>query len=295
MKKLILNLNYFAGEAITILKMNRFSNILSFLSIGLAFFLLSLVISTWWISVKVVDVIQQEAEMSIFAMDGADIDTKRLLAKRITLIDGVLEVKVVDETEAYGRMVAILGEEAGVLSYFDDNPFESFVEARVDLNMSESVYADLRQINEVRYIRDNRDVLNQVRSITRIQRFLGLLFMAAAGAATLVIISHIIRQGVYHNRAQINTLRLLGAPESFIVLPFLIVGLGLTVGGGLMASLLTGISINLGYAQIASPIPFIPLPAKANLIGNTVAFILVLSFLLGIGGSLMGLKTSRDS
>jgi cell division transport system permease protein len=295
MKKLILNLNYFAGEALTILKMNRFSNILSFFSIVLAFFLLSLVISTWWISVRVVDVIQQEAEMSVFAMEGADIDTKRLLAERITLIDGVHEVKVVDEAEAYGRMVTILGEEAGVLSYFDDNPFESFVEARIDLNMSESVYADLRQIREVRYIRDNRDVLNQVRSIARIQRYLGLLFMAAAGAATLVIISHIIRQGVYHNRAQINTLRLLGAPESFIVLPFLIVGLGLTVGGGLMASLLTGISINLGYAQIASPIPFIPLPTRVDLIGNTVSVILVLSFLLGIGGSLMGLKTSRDA
>ncbi len=295
MKKLILNLNYFAGEAVTILKMNWFSNILSFLSIGLAFFLLSLVISTWWISTGVVDVIQQEAEMSVFAMDGADIDAKVLLAERINHIDGVIDVKVVDETEAYGRMAAILGEEAGVLSYFEDNPFESFVEARVDLNMTESVYADLRQIDEVRYVRDNRDVLNQVRSIASIQQFLGLLFIAAAGAATLVIISHIIRQGVYHNRAQINTLRLLGAPESFIVLPFLIVGLGLTVGGGLVASLLAGIAISMGYAQTASPIPFIPLPAMVELIRNTIAVILVLSIFLGIGGSLMGLKTSKDS
>ena len=69
----------------------------------------------------------------------------------------------------------------------------------------------------------------------------------------------------------------------------------MTVGGGLLASIMTGAAIHMGYAQLSGPIPYIPLPPQGLLIQQTALVIVLLSLLLGIGGSLMGLKTSKES
>ncbi len=295
MKIIIANLGYFIKETFTTLKTNRLSNLLSFVSITLAFFLLALVITTWIVSLQVIDVMEQEAEINVFFYETVDEPSRDWVAASISDITGVVSTRVVNEAEALQRMEEILGEEAQVLAYFDENPFEAFIEVKVDLNQSQAIVSALQEIPDVRSIRDNQQVLDQIRNITRIQQFLGTLFIVAAGTATLVVISHIIRQGVYHNREQINTLRLLGAPESFIALPFLLVGLVMTVGGGLLASVMTGAAINMGYTQMSGPIPYLPLPPQGLLMWNTTLVILLLSLLLGIGGSVMGLKTSKET
>ncbi|SMP43132.1 cell division protein FtsX [Anoxynatronum buryatiense] len=293
MKRSLVNLGYFIREAFTLLKLNGVSHLLSFVSIALAFFLLSLVVSTWWVSLQIIDTLQQEAEISVFISEDISQTDQEALTASITAIPGVMGVRMVSETEAFEQMAAILGEEAEVLTYFDENPFDAYLETSVDPSQAAVIYQELLLLSGVRHIRDNREVLHQIQSLTNLQRVLGLLFIAAAGTATLVVISHLIRQGVYQNRNQIHTLKLLGAPPSFIALPFLMVGLGLTLGGGLLATLFTRWALYLGYQQLAAPLPFIPLPPLTVLFRNTSLVILSLSLLLGIAGSAMGLKASR--
>ena len=293
MKRYLLNTGYFIRESFTVIRLSPGSNFLSFLSIGLAFFLLALVMAAGWISVQVVDLLQDEAEISAFFSEEVTSHEIEELTQTIREMEGVTGARIVSEEEAYQRMAAILGEEAGVLGLFDESPFESFMEIGVDLEASSSLYGELEEFREIRHIRDNRDTLDQIRNLSLILRFLGALFVTAAGAATLVIISHIIRQGIYQNKDQINTLRLLGAPEGFIGIPFVISGLGLTLTGGLMAIVLSGFSIHQLYARMAAPIPFLPLPDRQLLLFYTAVTLLGLSLVLGLAGSLMGLKTSR--
>lgn len=293
MKQHLVNLGYFIREAFTLLKLSKGSHLLSFVSIALAFFLLSLVVSTWWISLQVIDVLQQEAEIAVFLTETTTPAEENALMDTIKKTPGVISVRKVSETEAYEQMAAILGEEATVLSYFSENPFEAYLETQVDLQQATAIYQELLQLPGVQHIRDNREVLHQLESLTQLQRVLGLLFLAAAGTATLVVISHLIRQGIYQNRDQIHTLKLLGAPPAFIALPFLMVGLGLTLGGGLLATLFNWWALQLGYQQLATPLPFIPLPPLDLLFRNTAAVIIFLSLLLGIAGSAMGLKASQ--
>jgi len=293
MKAITANLGYFFKETFTLLKLNKLSNILSLLSITLAFFLLSLVVATWLISTEMVDVLQQEAEINVFFSEGTGNTSHYEMAESFLEIQGVQASRVVTEAEALERMETILGEESEVLTYFDENPFESFVEVKVDFEQVGAVKESVSAHEDVRYVRDHQEVLDQIRNISALQRFLGTLFIVAAGTATLVIISHIIRQGIYHNRQQINTLLLLGAPNFFVSLPFVLSGLVLTLTGGLFASLLTRFTVGLGYAQLATPIPFIPLPPQELLVQNTTVLVLGLSIFLGLSGSIMGIRSSR--
>lgn len=277
------------------IQLNLLSNIFSFLSTGLIFFILAMVISGWWVSSQVVEVIQGEAEISVYYEDDISNIGISQLIHDIETVEGVREVRLVDENEAYSRMVEILGKEARVLEFFDENPFNSFIEVNIDLEEISTILDKLDRISGIQHVRDNREVLDRLRNIAEVLRFIGYLVIAAVGVSTLVIISHIIRQGIYNNREQINTLRLLGAPEGFIAFPFVLEGLLLTLGGGILASAMTAFVLEEVYAQLVGPLPFIPLPPREALISNITMLITVLSGMLGIIGSMMGLSSAKSN
>ena len=297
MKTIISNANYFLKEVKTMIRLNLLSNILTFFSTGLIFFILAMIISGWWVSNHVVNVVQGEAEINVYLDEKIVITNSAVLqmVESIKGIEGTRTARVVDKEEAYHRMEEILGKEASVLTKFDDNPFNAFVELKINLEQIEPVLEKLNHMVGVEYVRDNRAVLDRLRNIAGVLRLVGFLVVVAVGISTLVIISHIIRLGISNNKEQINTLRLLGAPESFIALPFLLEGLLLTLGGGILAVVLAAFTIEYLFAQMAGPLPFIPLPPLEALVSRMVIVVLSLSAVLGIIGSLLGLPSSKNT
>lgn len=294
MKIVFNNIGYFFKEAKTTIKINMMSNILSILSTGLILFFAAIVLSCWWISNKAVEILQNEAEINVYFEENMDKESIENMVRRIEGLKGVEEAAFISKDEAYKRMEEILGKEAKVLEYLDENPFNPFVEVRINLEDMESIIEELRNIEGIEQIRDNREVLERLKNITLMLETFGYTFMAAVGASTLIIVSHIIRTSIYDNKEHIITLRLLGAPEMFISAPFIIEGLILTVSGGLIASLSSVFTVNYMYAAMAGPLPFIPLPQLEIVISNLVMIIMFLSLIFGILGSGFGLWSARD-
>jgi cell division transport system permease protein len=295
MKNILYNIGYFLKEAKTIIRLNFLSNVFSFLSTGLIFFILAMVISSWWVSNKVVEAIKGEAEINVYFEEKLENADVIMLTESIKGIAGVLEARLVDEGEAYSRMEKILGREAGVLESLDDNPFSPFIEVKIQMDEIDPIIRELGFLTGIEHVRDNREVLERLSSISGVLKVLGYLVVAAVGVTTMVIISHIIRMGIYDSREQINTLRLMGAPEGFIALPFILEGLLITLAGGVLALVLAIFTIKYVYAQMVGPLPFIPLPPQETLISNLVILVMSLSPVLGIVGSFFGLSSAKDS
>lgn len=295
MKKTFSNLGYFLREAKTLIKLNLMSNVLSVISTGLIFFIFAMVVSGWWISSQVIQLIQDEAEINIYFDENLGDRDVLLLLDRINEVEGVREARKIEQDEAHNRMVDILGKEAEVLKYFDESPFSPFIEAGIDIDKIDSIIGDINSYPGINHIRDNREVLYKIHDITRISKALGYLVVLAVGITTLMIISHITRQGIYNNKEQINTLRLLGAPETFIATPFLMGGFLLNLAGGILASVLSGLTLKEIYFQMAGPLPFIPLPPRRDLVSMLVSLTIVFSGGLGILGSFVGLVSLRNN
>lgn len=295
MKTIISNIGYFYREAKTIFKVDKGSNIFSIFSIGLILFILALIFSGWWISDEIIHVLQEEAEISVYYDEGLeDIEVDNLMGK-IRNIQGIKNVSLVGEAESYDRMANVLGSEANILSLFDDNPFTAFIEVKVDMDETDYILSNMETLENIKYIRDNKGIIDKLKDITNMLTVISILIVLVVGISTVFVISHIIRQGIYNNRDQINTLKLLGAPDSFIGTPFLLEGLFLTLGGGLFSSLLISGVLYFGYRQIKSSLLFIPLPAIESLIPNIIVIIISLSAILGVLGSLFGLRTSKSN
>ncbi len=288
-RKAAYNLGYFIKEAKTLFKLDFFSNLFSIISIGLIFFILALVISGWEISNYVIEIVEKEAEINVYYDTKLEREEINRLIEDIEKMEGVGRVTLVDEDESYNRMAEILGKEANVLELFDENPFTSFIEIQIHIEEVDSILDRLESIEDIDYIRDNKGVIDRLQDIVIILKVLGVLAVVAVGVSTLIVVSHIIRQGIYNNREQINTLELLGAPEFFIGFPFLLEGLFLTLIGGILAFLLLKFTLEYGYGQMATAIPFIPLLPKETLVTKVGLLIIVMSGALGIVGSLFGL------
>lgn len=292
MKTLIHNTGYFFKEAKTIFKVDKGSNIFSIFSIGLILFILALIFSGWWISNEIIHVLQEEAEVSVYYdEDLADTDVSNLISK-IEKISGIKQVNVIGERESYDRMASVLGSEADILTLFDANPFTAFIEVKIDINQTDEILNSMGKLEHIAYIRDNKSIIDKLKAITNMLTLASILIVIAVGISTVFVISHIIRQGIYNNRDQINTLRLLGAPNSFIGTPFLLEGLFLTLSGGLFASLLVSGLLYFGYEQINSSLLFIPLPSVESFIPLISALLMSISAALGILGSFFGFRTS---
>lgn len=293
MKTFFYNIGYFFKEAKTIFKVDKGSNVFSIFSIGLILFILGLIFSGWWVSNEIVYALQGEAEVSLYYEEDIENTEINNLINKIEGIEGVEKASLVGEEESYDRMADVLGSEANILTLFDDNPFTAFIEVKIDINQSDEILSDMENLENVKYIRDNKGIIDKLKSITNILTVVSILIVVVVGISTVFVISHIIRQGIYNNRNQINTLKLLGAPDSFIETPFLLEGLFLTIGGGLFASLLISGVLYFGYRQIKNSLLFVPLPSIESLIPNMFLIIMIISLALGILGSLFGLKSSK--
>ena len=295
MKYIINNTGYFIKEVKTLIRLNPLSNILSIFSIGLVLFILVLVTTGWWISSEAIAIIQEEAEVSVFYKDSLANEEISKLLDSIEHINGVMDTKLVGEEESFSQMTEILGKDAVVLTYFDENPFAAYIEVKINIKDMDIVLQRLGELKGIEYVRDNREVLQGLQNIERLLRLVSYLVFAAVGIATLVVISHIIRSGIYNNRDEIVTLRLLGAPKPFIAIPFVFEGVLLTLGGGLLAFLIAIGAFNLLYNQVKAPLPFIPLPPMYSITSKMAYLLIPLCIILGLVGSIFGLKSAVES
>ncbi len=294
MKTALYNIGYFFTEAVRTIRYGLLSNIFSVLGTGLILFLLGMVLTGWSIGDRMLEAIGEEAEVSAYFTD-ADSEAKaQELIGEVKKLSGVLEVRYVDEGQAKAQMENMLGEEADILSLFNDNPFEAFLEIRIDLAQMEGVIAGVKKLPGVEYVRDNREILEKLKQLTGALKLVGALIIIAVGVTTLIILSHMIRQGIYNNREQINTLKLLGAPNGFIGFPFLVAGTLLTLCGGILADLLVIALLKGIYSQLDGMLPFLPLPSKGGLQTTVCLLLLGISFGLGILGSLFGLSSISE-
>ncbi|NLE26234.1 MAG: hypothetical protein GX625_12995 [Clostridiaceae bacterium] len=294
MKNFVANLGYFFKEAGRIIFSNTLSNIFTFLGTVLILLLLASVVTGWSIASRLVTMLQEEAEVSVFFHEDLEEKEVLTLAEELGKLEGVWSARVVDESEAYSRMEEILANDAGILELFDENPFKAYIEIRIDPGYLNSVIEDIQRYKEVDFVRDNRGVLESINSIIKGINAIGSLIIFAVGITTVIIISHMIRQGIYNNRDQIKTLRFLGASRIFIGFPFICVGLLMTVAAGILSSLIMALLIHQGYIVMGGSIPFIPLPAEADLVLG-VAFVLMgVSVILGMAGSLFGLSSIKE-
>ncbi len=163
---------------------------------------------------------------------------------RIRASDSVVRLNLVSREQALERFRKNFPELEEILKNLSVNPFPASIEATLkkEAFMSDATLAWIAGIKSLPGVQDvqfNRDWVEKMESLSRLARAVGFFLGGILILASFFIISNVIRLNVFSRKGEIEILRLVGATNTFIRLPFLIEGVSLGIlGSGLSLFLL---------------------------------------------------------
>jgi cell division transport system permease protein len=230
---------------------------------------------------QALDQVEERVEVRAFLADSTDIESVAAAMKDISGFPEVLRVEYVSEEKALERARKEMGEFADV---FESGVLPASIEVHLRPGMrnpaSVKAVADRMKtyqfIDDVRYGEEWVEKLYRLRTIATVA---GIALGVAFAAVAIIIIGATIRMTVLARAKEISIMRLVGATDMFIRLPFLIDGLVKGVLGGLLALVFVWVAnrvVNEYFIQ-------------------TIFFDRQLIFLGVVGGAVMGVLGSLFS
>jgi len=277
---------FFASEAMQSVRNNVATTIAASVTVLIvtlllgAFAYVSLVVRDQTQSVK------DQVTVKAYVPNGAQ-DDQTLLNKvgnELAHISGVKQIKYISPDAAKSQLSSEEQKQIDVLGY---NPLPPAFELKLtDANKFEDVSAAALKVDEVRAcgndpcVTNGADKTKRVLHWVRVIQLVLLALMVLLGIAAIVLIANTIRLSIFSRRREIEVMKLVGASNWFVRLPFVLEGMLCGLGGAVLSIALLGVSLVLLRDHLPA--------ASLNEDGaHAIAFWLLAPLLL-LAGTLLG-------
>ncbi|HST08458.1 MAG TPA: permease-like cell division protein FtsX [Gemmatimonadaceae bacterium] len=188
---------------------------------------------------RALEQVSERVEVRAFLSDSADIEQVAAAMKDIGEFPEVLSVDYISQENALERARKEMGEfadvfEAGVLPASIEVHLRPGMRSPAIVRNVADKIKTYRFVDDVRYGEEWVEKLYRLRNIATVA---GIALGVAFAAVAIIIIGATIRMTVLARAKEISIMRLVGATDMFIRLPFIIDGLVKGVMGGLLALL----------------------------------------------------------
>lgn len=167
-------------------------------------------------------------------------EQRALIEENLKKSSLVKNVRYVSSKQALERFQNNFPELQRIIENLQINPFPSSLETTIkeEYLSSEKTLAFIQEMRGMKGIEDiqfNREWVERMQSLSRLARAIGFFLGGILILASFFIISNVIKLNVIARKAEIEILRLVGASNVFIRMPFLMEGLILGMLGGLIS------------------------------------------------------------
>ena len=236
---------------------------------------------------------QEGEHIAVFLKDVPDgitaADHQSLQAEVESWVE-VAEVRYVDRAEAWAEYQELFKDSPSVLELSDPSVVPRSI--RIKLNNIDS-FRDIQFRLEghpaIRRITVQGEVIERLSSFSKTLKRVAIGIAAMQGSAAVILIANTIRLAIYARRDEIAVMRLVGASNWFIQIPFLIEGLieGL-LGAGLAV---VTVWFSLRYAQDNfTLLEFLKIEVSPGFFVRQGSFYLVFGAAAGFFGSALGVR-----
>jgi cell division transport system permease protein len=212
------------------------------------FAILSLVVITTTNAVK------EKVDMIVYFDDAAsDAQIQRLQGDVLTLPQ-VKTVRYVSKEEALQEFLSrSTSERIRSLVSSENNPLPRSLQVKTtdpeDLDLVANFIQQSPEnpvIRRISYL-ENRDVIQKLLSITKFVNRMGVILSAIFIAISFLVIANTIRLAIFARREELEVMRLVGASDAFVKLPFYVEA----ILYGMIAAVFTMLLIELGLGAIS--------------------------------------------
>ncbi|HEX8431722.1 MAG TPA: permease-like cell division protein FtsX [Longimicrobium sp.] len=241
---------YALREAFAAFRRTPLLAMLSVVAIAFSLFIVGLFGLTAYNISQAVSRVEEKVEVVGYLRDDATPAQLQLAQDEIRRLPEVQELRYVDKTEALATAMAEMDEFRDVFTDLESNPLPASIEVSLRTGQSnpDAVGRVAKRLGAYAFVEEVDYGDGWVEKIYTIRRLFGAAATAIGGAFALVaaiIIATAIRIAVFARREEISIMRLVGATDGFVQLPFVLEGVITGFLGGLAAAGLTYLSFGV--------------------------------------------------
>lgn len=228
----------------------RGRNLISVLIIGFSFLVIGIFLALSNNLTYLGERLSNNLAISFFLEKNLKDEELEFIKSQILTSELVEEVTYVSSEEAWNRFAANFPELKDILDNLDSNPFPPSYEVRLTdkiFSLSAIVYfmENIKSLKGVIDFQFNQEWVEKMDSLSRIVRAIGFFFGGILILASFFIISNVVRLNVLARKNEIEILRLVGATNTYIRIPFLVEGFVLGLLGSLISLIILFIMIKV--------------------------------------------------
>ncbi len=248
-----------------------------------AFLLLFVNLDTWlrgW---------EHALSMTVYLDDGISNAQRNKVASMIKRIPGARIKRFISKADALEELRDALGPQSGLLDGLSTNPLPASFEVvfkgpEVAKTLSSQAMEKLKKTPGVEEVQFTREWQQRFDALMRMVRLVGFIIGGLLCLGVLFIVANTIKLAIYSRKDEIEILKLVGATDWFVKVPFLLEGLIQGILGGAL-SLLTLFLAYLLLATKKMQLLSFPILNFTFLPSEYVIALLIVSVLLGLVGS----------
>lgn len=213
------------------------------------------------------------------------------LTQKVKKLPNVAEVRYVSKDDELKKVVADFGED---LSLFDqENPLHNVLYVKASEPQKTAAVAGqidaLKGTDDVLY---GKGQIEQLFDVVDTTRTIGIVFSIVLVLIAVFLISNTIKLTIAARQHEIEIMKLVGATNNYVRIPFMLEGMWL----GLLGALLPVVAMSIGYVSVyhnLSPLvqnEVFSFVAPANLLALLITVLVLMGIIIGVFGSAMSVR-----
>ncbi len=215
--------------------------------------------------------------------------------EEIKQIDGIESYTYKSKTDISEEMILSSPDLAVILSDYteEENPLQPTYQVKVkDIEQIQQIANKIAKIDLVKNVKYGEGMIEQLISMFDIVKKISIIIVAALILVTAFLIANTIKITIFSRKREIEIMRLVGASNINIKIPFIFEGLILGALGSIIPIIITTYGYTAIYTKFDGKLfsPFIQLAKPTPFIYGISGILLLIGVLVGMYGSLHAVR-----
>ncbi len=236
--------------------------------------------------------LEQENEMIVYIDETYTEDQAKSVGSQINMIGNVHNAQFVSREEALQNFVEEQNDPEAFAGLQSDTLRDRFVITLEDNTLMRQTENELRQIQGVADVSAHYEISEGFTTLQHVLRIASVAIIAVLLVVSLLIISNTVKLAMYDRKDEIAVMRMVGATNGFIRMPYVVEGFLLGMFGAAVAFFLEWGLYKLVAERIASvdTLQLFTVVPFSEVLYLMIAAYAITGFMVGVFGSLLSIR-----
>lgn len=288
-----MRIRYFLSETFTNLRRNLLMSIAAVTTVAISLLLLGGVQILGMVVGNMTRSWEAKVEVSIFLLNDITEGEQQALVNQLTNLDEVQDVTYVSKEDAFNEFRETYADQPEFYESLPKDALPASLRVKLtDAKYSEAVATLVAGAPGVEEAKFGGDIIRRLLKVNSLLRTITFVMSIVLMIASAALIANTIRVAIYARRDEIGIMKLVGATNWFIRVPFMMEGVFAALVGALFAALVVVLANFLLFSRMGQAFPF--LEAVFSFSGGDIAGVVLIlagvGAVVGLVGSSMALR-----